>query len=165
MRGRLLNVFLAELAQLDTAATAAGPPGYDPIFREPKVSYDDAGTRSTGRREKALVRLPCQVETGTFEALRMTPTGDAPRSQLTLVFHFRDLEQAGLVDADNRPTIRVNDRLNAIYDKAGAVVMQRFANPPGLFATEVTPSGFGFGGRVNLLVVRFGDRAQGRQEG
>lgn len=164
MRGRLINVFTAELAQLDTSATAAGPPGYDPVFKEPKVSYDSTGRRESGRKEK-LVRLPCQVETGTFETLRMTPTGNAPASQITLVFHFKDLEQCGLVDDKHRPTLRVNDRLSAILDRAGEIVQQAFPYPPGLFATEVTPSGFGFGGNVNLIVMRFGTRAQAKTEG
>lgn len=164
MRGRLIFPFIAELARLDTEATAAGSPGYDDIFREPKVSYEPGGVRVVGRKEKPL-RMRCQVETGTFEALRMLPTGDSPRSQFTLVFHYADFEKAGLVDANNRTPIHVNDRLVAIYDKGGITKMSDFPNPPGVFATEVTPSGFGFGGRVNLLVVRFGDRVQGRQEG
>ena len=52
MRGRLINPFLAEIAQLDTAATAADPDatgpavsGYDPDFKETLVLGTPGGDR------------------------------------------------------------------------------------------------------------------------
>lgn len=158
MRGRIIFGFIVELAQLDTQATSnAG--AYDDIFREPKLTKDAQGRRVSGRQEK-LVQLPCQVETGTFQALQMTPIGNAPPSKMTLVFHFRDLEERDLVAADTgQALIRVNDRVTQILTRDGRVE-QTFPNPPGLFVIEATPSGFGFGGRKELLVVRCGDRPQ-----
>lgn len=154
MRGRILAPFLAELAQLDTQATTVNA-----VLQEPTVTYDPVtGARSGGRAEK-LVRVRCQVETGTFQAQGMTPTGDIPRSSLTLVFHFEDLEAAGLIGPENRPMINVNDRLVRLLTEDG-IEQQSFVRSP-VYVTEATPAGFGFGGFANLLVVRMGDRAQG----
>lgn len=154
MRGRILAPFTAELAHFDSQATTVNP-----VLHEPTVTYDPiTGARTTGRAEK-LAQVRCQVETGTFQAQGMAPMGDIPRSSLTLVFHYQDLEEAGLIGPENRPLVNVNDRLVRILTEHG-VEQQSFARSP-VFVTEVTPSGFGFGGAVNLLVVRFGDRAQG----
>lgn len=154
MRGRILAPFLAELAQLDTQATTVNV-----TLQEPTVRIDPVtGARSTGRADK-LTRARCQVETGTFQAQGMAPMGDMPRSSLTLVFHYQDLEEAGLIGPENRPMINVNDRLVRILTEDG-VEQQSFVRSP-VYVTEATPAGFGFGGAVNLLVVRFGDRPQG----
>jgi hypothetical protein len=84
MRGRLINPFLAELARLDTAATAADPDGagpltsgYDPDFKE-TVVLPAAGS---ARREQPPIRLQCQVEIGTFEALQQLASGASPNSR------------------------------------------------------------------------------------
>lgn len=154
MRGRILAPFTAELAQLDSQATTVNA-----VLKEPTVRIDPVtGERTTGRAEK-LTQVRCQVETGTFQAQDMAPTGDIPRSSLTLVMHFEDLEAAGLIGPENRPLINVNDRLVRILTEDG-VEQQSFVRSP-VYVTEATPAGFGFGGAVNLLVVRFGDRAQG----
>jgi hypothetical protein len=170
VRGRLIFPFLAELAQLDTAATAldpdgAGPltSGYDPVFREPRVFVQD-GVRTVARKEKDLVRVRCQVEPDVFDQLRVTPAGESPRLMTGLFFHFRDLENAGMVDANGEPTIRVNDRLVAIYETNGALV-QRVRTPPGLYATAVEPRGLGIGKKRNLLFVRFEERATAAEPG
>lgn len=93
----------------------------------------------------------------------MTGTGNAPVSTLTLVFHYEDLEEAGLIGEDNRPIVHVNDRLVRIVNDDDGATASEFRMP--VYITEATPSGFGFGGRVNLLVCRLGDRAQGRRDG
>lgn len=158
VRGRIIFGFIVDLAQLDTQATAAAG-AYDHVFKEPVVTRDPQGRRVSGRKE-STIRLPCQVETGTFQAQQMTPTANAPASKMTLVFHFRDLERLKLIDgATGQATIRVNDRVVQILTKDGRIE-QVFPNPPGLFVIEATPSGFGFGGRKELLVVRCGDRPQ-----
>ncbi len=161
MRGRLIAPRVVEIAQIDTQAMVEGDPGVDPIFKEPRIAYDANGVRTTGRREKCT-RLHAQVETGTFDRQRMTATGNAPAAQLTLVFLMEELEELGLVDDDGKSTLRVNDRLVAIYDRAGERALQTFPFPPGIFVTELPPAAFGFGDSVNLLVARFGDRAQGK---
>src|SRR5688572_482404 len=101
MRGRIIFPFLAELHRLDTQAMAADPDaagpltsGFDPDFHEPVVL--DTGVDF--RRELPPVRVRCQVEPLVYEELLQTAAGNAPRSKLVLVFHYRDLERAGLVD-------------------------------------------------------------------
>jgi hypothetical protein len=167
MRGRLINPFLAEIARLDTDATAADPDdagpltsGYDPDFKE-TIVLDDAGLRVDARREMPPVLVPCQVEVGAFEALQQLAGGNSPNSQVTLVFHFRDLERMGLVDpVSGDALLRVNDRLVAIRDLAG-VLVQAVRARPGLYASEVQPQSFGLGRARNLLLVTFQERDLG----
>ncbi|NVJ28857.1 hypothetical protein HUW62_47470, partial [Myxococcus sp. AM011] len=98
-------------------------------------------------------------------SLRMAPSGNSPRTSFELVFHFRDLERLGLVDAATGDAlIRPSDRLGALYDVAGALV-QAVRTPPGLYVTEARPTGFGLHRRRprrNLLLVTFNDRPQAR---
>ncbi len=82
----------------------------------------------------------------------------APNSRIVLVFHFRDLERMGLVDAASGDALlRVNDRLAAIHTLQGQLV-QAIRTPPGLYATEVQPQSFGLGLSRNLLLVTFEER-------
>jgi hypothetical protein len=173
MRGKLINPFLAELAQLDTAATDEDPDGtgdhvsgYDDDFREP-VRYSD-GTEAgvDARKEADHIFVPCQIEPEVFDALNMIVSGDVPNAKLGLVFHYADLEQMGLVDATTgQPLIRKNDRLVAIRECDGTLI-ETIPDPPGLFATEPQSRGYGLsGGKRNLLLVTFEDREHGLLKG
>jgi len=165
MRGRLINPFLAEIAQLDTVATAADPDGagalvsgYDSDFKETIVLGEPAAGRVDARKEKPPIRIQCQVEVGTFEVLQQLAGGNSPNTRIVLVFHFRDLERMGLVDAGSGDALlRVNDRLIAIHTLQGQLV-QAIRTPPGLYATEVQPQSFGLGLSRNLLLVTFEER-------
>lgn len=165
MRGRLIFRFLAGLARLDGAATAGDPDGpgpltsgYDPDFKETVLLPTGARGRSDARRELPLVRLPCQVEVGAFEAMQQLAGGDSPDSRIVLVFHFRDLEARGLVNpTTGSALLKVNDRLAGVYDTSGRLV-QSIRTPPGLYATQVQPESFGLGSARNLLLVTFEDR-------
>lgn len=164
MRGRLINPFLAEIARLDTVATAADPDatgpavsGYDPDFKETLV-FGTASTRVDARKEMTPIRVRCQVEVGSLEVLQQLAAGNSPNSRVTLVFHFQDLERMGLVDvATGEPRIRINDRLVAIHTLSGQLI-QAIRTPPGLYATEVQPQSFGLGLSRNLLLVTFDER-------
>ena len=170
MRGRLIFAFRAQLFRLDTRATAALDPdgtglltsGYDPDFKEAVlVDRDGDGIGERVRVELPPVEIPCQVEPIAYEALRMFPSGNAPRSAFTLVFHFRDLERMGLVDAASGDAlVRPGDRLGALLDREG-VLVQTIRTPPGLYVSEARIGGFGLGlmrSRRNLLIVSFADR-------
>ena len=170
MRGRLVFAFAAELHRLDTHAMVAPDSdggeaigaGYDTDFKEPRlVDHDDDGIGERVRAEHPAVRVPCQIDTKAFEELRMFASGNAPRSRIDLLFHFKDLERLGLVDAATGDAlVRPGDRLGAIYDKAGALV-QAIRTSPGLYVTEARPSGFGLNmarPRRNLLTASFEDR-------
>ncbi len=172
MRGRVINPFLAELARLDTTTTVADPDGpgplasgYDPDFKETVLVPAAGELGADARREQPPIRIPCQVEVGTFEALQQLASGNSPNSKVTLVFHFRELERMGLVDAATGDALlRVNDRLVAIRDLAGNLV-QAIRTPPGLYATEVQPQSFGLGLCRNLLLVTFEERELGLRGG
>ena len=170
MRGRLIFPFLAELHKLDTRTSAEADPdgagplqgGYDSDFKEPvAVDGDGDGIGERIRREHPPVLVPCQVEPDVFERLRMLPSGNAPRSSIDLVFHFKDLERLGLVDPETGDAlVRPGDRLAAIRDAADELV-QAVRTPPGLYVTEARLAGFGLGRSKpsrNLLIVSFTDR-------
>ena len=158
MRGRLIFPFIADVARLDAAATDAA---IDPDFKEPRlVDGNDDGVPDAKRSELPIISIPCQVEPKRSDELTMMPAGDSPKSEVTLVFHFRDLERLGLVDqATGTAKIVPSDRLDAIRDSGGALV-QKVLTPPGLYVTEALPRGFGLGRRPkrNLLVTRFESR-------
>ena len=168
MRGRLIWPMLAEIAQLDTDATAqdpdAGGPltaGYDDVFREPvKLPPAGSGGGTTHRVDKPPVLLPVQVEPQVFEQLQMLATGNSPTSLIRLVFHYRDLEAAGFVEAaTGRPLLRINDRLVSIRDYRTQELIEEIPNPPGLWATQVQSRSFGLSSlKRNLLLVTFEER-------
>jgi len=165
-------VFAAELAQLDAAATAADPDGpgplasgYDVDFQETALVQQPGGSRRDARREKPSIRVPCQVEIQAFGELTELVTGNSPRSQVVLVFHFLDLERLGLVDPSTGDALlRVGDRLAAIRDLRTDEVVQAIRTPPGLYLTEAQPQ-FGLGQRRNLLLATFAERALGPRGG
>lgn len=164
-RGRLVWPFLAEIKQLDTAATEAGPPtpGYDGDFREP-VRVPDSSPRGShsARVEKVSVFVPCQVDSPQENQQQQSSGGDVPSAQFVLVFHFVDLARLGLVDGSTgEAAFRVNDRLVAVTRMNGDKVRE-FPDPPGMYATQVKESGWGLHGLFrNLLLVTFQPRGQG----
>lgn len=171
MRGRLINPFVIELAQLDTAEMdldpdgSAGPltSGFDDDFREPVVLLrEDVTDDTTGvaLRKETLIRVPCQIEPRSFQQLQQLLAGASPNTAIEVIFHFRDLEKLCLVDPDSgEALVRNNDRLCAIFGCQGELV-QTIRNPPGLFATQVRPT-FGLGRSRNLLIATFEEREQG----
>jgi hypothetical protein len=169
MRGRLINPFLAEIAQLDTVATAADPDGagpltsgYDPDFKETVLVPGTEWRGRDARREKTFIRVPCQIEVATFGELQELLTGMSPRSHLVLVFHFQDLEQMNLVDGGTgEALLRVDDRLVAIRDYHTGDLVQAVRTPPGLYIDEVRPQSFAIGLKRNLLFAVLNERALG----
>jgi hypothetical protein len=161
MRGRLIFSFVAELHRLDPRAQATNAPGYDADFKEPALLDTGAPVGTRVRGEHPPVRLPCQVEPDTFEALDMLAAGNSPKTQVRLVFHFSHLERTGLVDAaSGTALVQVGDRLGALFDSSGTLV-QSIRTPPGLYVTEARPIGFGLfmpRPRRNLLLVTFAER-------
>lgn len=176
-RGRLIFPFLAELARLDTAETAADPDGagdltsgYDDDFREPRKVPNLAVVPITpgstdARAESSTIEIKVQIEPGFFEALDQLFSGVSPDSKLELVAHYKDLEAASLVDVTNgEPSIRNNDRLVAIKRLNGDLV-RAIRNPPGLYITEVRDIGHGLGigssgSQRNLLLLTLEERRQ-----
>lgn len=174
MRGFLIHPFLVDIAQLAASETRADPDGagaltsgYDDDFREP-VAYDQPNatgnvvTRQTTRKEN-LISAPAQVDSGVFEALQMLRSGKSPSSSVDLTFHVCSLQQLGLIDPDTGlTTIKIGDRLVAIRECKTGELVQTVPTPPGLYVTEVRPSGFMGGGR-NLFIVTFEERERGQE--
>ncbi len=162
-RGRLIFPKLAEIARLDTAAVeAAGD--YDHVFGEIRASNENrpGASRSVPRAE-VLARAQAQVETDSFQRIMMGGLGQVPNSRMVLVFLASELEELGFVDATTRkPIFKPTDRLAAVYELDGTTLILRVEEDPGLFATHVQPTGFGFGaGGYNLVEVTFEARPDG----
>jgi len=166
-RGRLIQAFLAEIYRLDREAMGKTTfdghthksSGLDPDFREPiLVDPDGDGQGEPLRLEMAPVMIPCQIEPKRRDILKMMPTGETPRSKIELVFHMRDLERKGLVDpVTGNPLLQKQDRLAALLTRKGHAELT-FHDPPGLYATEITPAGWGLHmgqPRLNLLMITF----------
>lgn len=163
MRGRLINPFLLQLAQLDTLTSNADPDGagpltsgFDPDFREPLVFTD--GT--TGLKYKAPIFLPTQVEVNAYEQLVQQNAGNDPNATISFVFHFIDLEQAGMLDDNGNATIRIGDKAMGIYRyRDESLIMNLGLDGNGLFCTEAQPRSFGLSsGERNILVATFASR-------
>lgn len=165
MRGRLINAYRVQVAQLDAQLSEQTLPGTNRVYREPNVGVDpNTHQRVTGRKERTIW-LPAQIETGNYGQLVVLANGIAPKSALKIIFHYEDLEELGMVDDQRRNTpVRVTDRLVSIHSAEDDELLLAFPYPPGVFCTEASPEGL-MGGRLNLLVTTWGDRAQGRPTG
>lgn len=167
-RGRLIWPFVARIARLDPAGTdAAVSPdaGFDDVFREPRqVEAPGVQQGVDARAELTPLDLPCQVEDESWERLRMLRSGASSQLEVLLVFHYRDLELRGLVDAGTGTALApaVGDRLVSIHRSPDLSIVQAVPTPPGLFCVEAQPRSFGLSGLSrNLLVCTFRERARG----
>ncbi len=175
MPGRLINPFLAEMARLDIAATAADPDAAGPLTSSYDEDYRETRIRPTTNRvgegmrvEFPLVRIPAQFHAGPSPgqllALKPTVTGNVASASVVVLMHFDDLTQLGLIDSDTQTaTIKVGDRLHAVYRMDGTLV-QLIPTPPGLYVTMAVPI-FGLGAQRNLLEVTLESRDTGQAIG
>lgn len=171
MRGRLINPFLVDIAQLDTAATAGDPDGggdltsgYDDVFGEVvKVPDADKEGGASARKEGAIIQLPCQVENDLTAQQAQLLSGNAGEFIFRLVFHFEDLEAGGYVDANGRSTIGLNDRIVALRTCPEAELIRTFlVAEGGAYITHALDRSYGLsGGARNLLVCYVQEREQG----
>lgn len=167
MKVHLVRPLIAEIAQLDTVATAAVDPpgvatsGYDDDFKEPVLAAPAIqGLGVDQRQEKAVVRIPVQVEFGPFEQLRQAFSGNLPDSRIVLVLDYDDLDRLGLIEpSSNESLLRPNDRVVQILNGQGTVI-ESFPNPPGMFITELRP-GYGLDADRNIVLAFADDREQG----
>lgn len=162
MRGRLIFPFGLQIYRLDTAGTALSP-GYDSVFQEPALvsTADRVGT--IGRQELDPIFIQGQFYTqDDFMLLQMVANGNLASNEVRVMLHFRDLEDAGLVEeATGLAQIKVGDRLGAVYDKDFETLVQAIPTPPGLYVTHANPL-FGLDSTRNLLAVHFKSRDQGK---
>lgn len=159
-RGRLIRPMKATFAQLDTVAIEAATNFDDDFGEVKKVDTDADGIGETQRLEKAeLVVLNVQVESSIQEQERQKGTGDDPKSVMTLVAHMKELEELGLVAADGRIALAVNDRLVKIEDQFGIVVHTADRVP--LFVTQVKRIDGWLGFKSNLAMITVNERIKG----
>jgi hypothetical protein len=165
-RGRLIFPKLIEIARLNTEAIEqAGD--YDHTFGEIRSSNRNRpGQTRTVQRQETLVRVHAQIETDTFKRISMGGLGQVPESRMVCVCFGPELEDAGLLDAATKQCLlKPTDRLAAIYEIDETLILS-IVDPPGLYATQVQPSGFGFGaGGYNLVELSFEGRPHGTTGG
>lgn len=163
MRGRLIQRFVAVLYRLDATATAAVTGGgYDTIWGWPKPVVDGTQTGAPSRRERAAVRVPCQVDRRRFGQDRLTRGGVELEIDLTLTLFEPDLVALGLMDASGRPALYAGDRIGALEQIDGTIV-ETFPNPPGLFVVGIERAGHGlaaFGTPRNNLCLVYAQHAR-----
>ena len=161
----VLGTVAAVIHRLDPAATASFDPpgaqtsGYDPDFHTPVIYSSTAtGDRTDSRKELTVVRVPCQVETFSFEQLRKLFPGNTPSSNMALVFSRIDLESLGLLDSATRKVkINVNDRVEKLERRSSPGSTVHPIKAPGLFIFEIRPRSWGFGPDGHDLDVAFLD--------
>lgn len=161
--GRIIFPYLVRIAQLDTFEIDIENK-YDDDFKAPILSSTTDGIGKVEREERTEIDVPCQVEVNTFEVLNEMFSGNVPKSDIILTFHFFDLQRLCLVEdaegRENRETLRVGDRVVKIMDKLGRDVFEP-PYPPGLYITELRPTGFME--QRNLLLAFLEDREQGKR--
>jgi hypothetical protein len=167
-RGRLIWPMIVDIASLDTAAVAADPDaagpltsGYDADFGEPRVVPPSSGSAVVEPvRVEVIRQLRAQVQPSEQDQLQMGVTGRMPATRVVLVFHYHDLEAAGLVTlSSGRPVLRgPGDRLAAVRHPRTLALIEEYPVKPGLFATQVRSASFGLGPTRNLLFVTFEQR-------
>lgn len=158
MRGRLIHKFVCVLRRLDPVATAAVVGGgFDPMFGEPIPVDDGTQLGAPSRREQAAIRLQCQLNRDPNLGVdMMTRGGHKEDTDLEIILHMPDLENGGYLDANNKPDIHAGDRIEAIEDVNGGVVVT-FANPPGMFVKNAELQGYGLAAfgvpKINLVAL------------
>ena len=162
---RLIFPVIATLRRVDPAGTAVTP-GYDADFAEPRlVDTDGDGVADLDRAELAPIDLLCQVEPAAQERVAMTAAGDVPRSEVTLVFHTRQLAARGVYhQGTGTLDLRPGDRLATLRSLAGiALWVPREGR--GMYLTEAKLAGWGLGrtAQANLVLATFEDRPAGRR--
>lgn len=168
-RGRLIFPMLARIGRIDPNAMASDPDGageltsgFDDDFREPVRVPDGTQAGAPARLEFAPIDIPAQVEDQEWRSLNMEMTGNDPRTSITLVFHFADLERLGFVDPVTKGATCpvIGDRLIAIVDPNSGSVEQK---APGIYCVHAEPRSYGLGARRrNLLVCTFTERGKAR---
>jgi hypothetical protein len=165
MSGRLIFPITATLCRIDPTATALVP-GFDTDFAEPRlVDTDGDGVADVERAELPPIDLLCQVEPKAQERLAMTAAGDVPRTEVTLVFHTRQLAARGLYDRSTGTLdLRPGDRLAALRSLTG-VALWVPREGRGMYLTEAKLAGWGLGRtpQANLVLATFEDRAAARR--
>lgn len=140
------------ISRLDiTTSWAVNPPGtptkgYDYDLREPRA-YEDptSGNATDALRYKAQIRIPCQVETQTFEQMQHALGGDAPVTNMVFVLHNSDLVSLGYLNITTGALdLKTDDRIDAI-ERYGLPGMPIRIFSDGLYIYQIKPASWGMG--------------------
>lgn len=169
LTGRLFR-FRAVFAVLDTQATAEGPPGYNTTFREPKVSYDAAGNRVEGRKER-IVAVRAQIETGQFRNQVLTPFGMDVQTSFNVVTRSQYLRDVGLLDEKGVCAIVPQSRLVRVETLEEELIDNYEVRDgkgnllSGVYVKETSPTDYGFTRNRDLWVFKLENRKVSAGEG
>lgn len=172
----LLFPSVVVLQRLDTRSTRLVDPdglgpltsGYDDDLREP-IPYeevdlvDDSKNLRTTVRYLPPLRLPCQVETRTFEELNQVYQGDATLTNMVFVLHRMDLQRMGLIGTDEGCSkfggtlLKVNDKITAI-EKQGFSGQSQLPLKFPLYVMAVLPGSWGMGDGHDLEMLLVSNR-------
>ena len=144
-RGMLINVFVAVIWRVDTAATAAVVGGgYDDEFGETiPVDNDTQQGESSLRYEATPLRIEVQLDRDSdYHREILTRAGIKQEADIVLIMHREFLENAGLVDADGEVMLNKGDKLEQVETTAGAV-QNKFKDPPGMIIIHHEAAGYG----------------------
>jgi hypothetical protein len=158
MRPRCLGAHMAALCQLDSSATeAAGQ--YNDLFREPKIVDDDSWAGASGRVNQSEIRVPCQADLDDWNRMDPMANGIETQHHLRVTFAFKDLERAGLIDADTKVAgIRITAQLMGLYDRRGTLLLDM--SNDNVFCEQTLPKAL-IGSSIGLLQCTFACREKG----
>ena len=109
----------------------------------------------------ATIELLAQVNPLTMDQQRQASTGADPTRDLELTFHYRHLEQLGMIGADGSSLLRHNDRLVGMRSRNGNTDIN-WREDQYLYAVRTQDDSFGMpGGDRNLLILVFTERRKG----
>jgi len=161
--GRAIHPYFLELYRLDVEGQVALDPvgpatsGFDHDFGTPSMAATDDGKGEVVRVELAPVLVKAVIDVDQFGGLDMVAAGNDPQTDLRVFVHRRDLAVAGLLDSNEQPTIRDNDRVARVLDRYQRQRLVLSARP--LYVTEVRISGLF--GDLYWWMVRLGTRSRG----
>jgi hypothetical protein len=162
--GWLIFPQYARISRLDTVNT-----DYDHTLKEPRVLpttdiFNPVGVST--RVDAPTLDIPVQVMDYEFEQLRSWISGDSAQNYFFLTTDRYAIERAGLMREDGQPMLGKQDRLDAIRDKYGNIMLE-IPLEPGLYLQEIRPRSFGMSirnPRRQLYFLYFRSRDLSEQE-
>lgn len=158
MRPRCLGQHMAALRQLDSSATEEAG-NYNAAYREPKIVDDGTFSGASGRLNQAEIRVPCQADLDEWNRSDPMANGVETQHRIRVTFAFKDLERAGLIDADTKVAgIRLAAQLVGLYDRRGNLLLDTSAD--NVYCEETRPKAL-IGSSIGLLQCQFSCREKG----
>lgn len=153
MRIPLITKVDLVIHRLDAPSTWAYDPngtpskGYDDLLNEPVIAENPSTYEwESSRQEYTAIRIPCQMETPSFQYLNVVFGGDQPDSNIVFVTHRYDLENLNLIDSNGDCLLNNYDRISHLEQYKMQKTIKTFKKP--LFIFEARPGSWGCGGNT-----------------